>query len=374
MKKIVEEFSKEEIKIIEEATGMKITNKKYSYDEVSNMKINVEWAFIQVSNSKRRNIVKRLNEICQEYDECFSFKRWKHKLVYTTKDLRQIIDSYNIIDKKIKSVFLTDDTTLYKNSMLVCYNNSDELSNNPDWTRMKKITEDMIPDKIERTNLAWINSPLVIVFDDDSTLEFYLKGYSKAYVSQNQLKEKYKYNLDVKAVFKDILNQKIIKYKIKEYGEDHSDNYYMDKRIKCEDNIWYIKFYLENGLELAFYPDHCLLMTKDGKETKTITIGEWKKHVKHYDWLFDNESEPRYSDKVENTKELSDMEKALIMALNHTNLSRLAKMNVMTACQEKENIYYEVLKYIMEQYHSGKIEEVTESILLEIILKSEGIL
>ena len=374
MEKIVEEFSKEEIKIIEEAIGMKIENREYSYDEISNMKINVEWNCIDASKSLRRNMVKRLNEMCKEYDEYFSFKNWKHKLVFSTKDLKEIIDSYNIINKKIKSIFLTDNTTLYKDSMVICYNNSDELSNNPEWTHMKKITKDMIPDNIERSNLAWINSPLVIVFDDDSTLEFYLKGYSKAYISQNQLEEKYKYNIDIKAAFKDILNQRIIKYSIEKYSESHADNYYMDKRIKCDDNIWNIRFYLENGLELAFYPDHGMLMTEEGKKAITITGGEWKKYVKHYDWLFDKESETRYSGKVESTKELSDMEKALIMALNHTKLSRLAKMSIMTACQEKENLYYDVLKYVMEQYHSGKIEEVTESILLEIILKAEGIL
>lgn len=374
MKKLINEFSKEEIKIIEDATGKKITNKEYSYDEVSNMKINVEWACIQVGNSKRRNIVKRLNEICQEYDECFLLKNWKHKLIYTTKNLKEIIDSYNIINKKIKSIFITDDTTLYKDSMVICYNNNDELSNNPDWTRMKKITKDMIPDNIERSNIAWINSPLVIVFDDNSTLELYLKGYSKAYISQNQLKEKFKYNLDIKSVFKDILNQRILRYSIKKYDKDHSENYYIDKRIKCDDNIWYIKFYLENGLELAFYPDHCVLMAMDGKKTMTISIGEWKKHVKHYDWLFDKKNEPRFSGEQKKTRGLSDIEKALIEALNHTKLSRLAKINVMTTCQENENLYYEVLDYIMKQYHSGKIEEITESILLEIILKSKGIL
>lgn len=374
MKKIKEYFSKDEIEIIEDATGMKITDRTYNYDEVSNMKMNVEWAFIKISKSKRREIVKKLNEICQEFDESFSFKKWKHKIVYKTNDLKEIIDSYDILNKKIKSIFLTDDTMLYKDSMIVAYNNNDELSNNPDWTPMKKITKDMIPDNIERTNIAFINSPLVIVFDDDSTLELFLKRYSKAYISHNQIEEKYKYNLDIKAVFEEILNQRIIKYSIKKYDKDHADYYYMDKRIKCDDNIWNVKFYLENGIELAFYPDHCILMEGEGKKIKTITIGEWKKHIKHYDWLFDEKSVPRFSGKTKKTRELSDLEKALIMALNHTKLSRLSKTNIMIACMEKDEIYYDVLDYIMKEYHSGKIEEITESSLLEVVLKSKGIL
>ena len=374
MKRIIEEFSKEEIKIIEDATGMKIKNKNYSYDEVSNMKINVEWAFIKVTKSKRRNIVKRLNEICQEYEECFSFKKWKHKLVFNTEDLKDIIESYNIINKKIKSIFLTDDTTLYKDSMVVIYNNNDELSNNPGWTSMIKITKDMIPDDIERKNVAWINSPLVIVFDDESTIELYLKSYSKAYVSHNQLKEKYKYNLDIKAAFKDVLNQRIIKYTIEKYGKDNSNNYYIDKRIRCDDNICNIKFYLENGLELAFLPDHCCLDTIDTKKEIIITIGEWKKYIKHYDWLFDKKSEPRFNGKNKKIIELSDIEKDLIAALNYTNLSKVAKIHIMVLCEKEEKVYCNVLNYIIEQYHSGKVEDITESILLKYILKLKGIL
>ena len=373
MKKLTEVFSEEEIKVIEEAIGRKITDKDYSYDEVSNMKINVDWGFIGASKSLRRNIVKRLDEICQEYDEHFSFKKWKHKLVYTTKDLKEIIDSYNIINKKIKSIFLTDDTNLYKDSMLVCYNNSDELSNNPDWTSMKKITKDMLPDYIERGKVLWITSPVVIVFDDNSTLELHLKGYSRASISQNQLKEKYKYNIDIKALFKDILNQRITKYSIKNYEKTHSDYYYMDKRIKCDDNIQNIKIYLENGLIIVFDADHCILEAEDGKKIMTVTIGEWKKYVKHYDWLFDKKSEPRFSG--ESKVELTELEKALVGALKqNTKLSKLACIHVMVACEKEEKVYYEVLDYIMKQYHSGKMEEVTESNLLKIILKSKGIL
>lgn len=74
MKKFNDEFNKEELKIIEDAIGRKIINKNYSYDEVSNMKINVKWCHNSISNSKRRNIVGRLNDICKEYDENFSFK------------------------------------------------------------------------------------------------------------------------------------------------------------------------------------------------------------------------------------------------------------------------------------------------------------
>ena len=176
-------------------------------------------------------------------------------MVYNTKDLNHIIDSYNIINKKIESIFLTDDTTLYKDSMVTGYNNSNELSNLPNWKIMKRITEDMIPDKLERSNLAYINSPLVIVFDDTTTLELYLKGYSRAYISHNQLKEKYKYNFDIKNAFKKILNHKIIKYAIMKYSPEHSDCYYIDKRIKNNDNIWYITFYLDNEIELRFISD-----------------------------------------------------------------------------------------------------------------------
>lgn len=368
MKKFNDEFNKEELKIIEDAIGRKIINKNYSYDEVSNMKINVKWCHNSISNSKRRNIVGRLNDICKEYDENFSFKDWKHKLVYNTKDLNHIIDSYNIINKKIESIFLTDDTTLYKDSMVTGYNNSNELSNLPNWKIMKRITEDMIPDKLERSNLAYINSPLVIVFDDTTTLELYLKGYSRAYISHNQLKEKYKYNFDIKNAFKKILNHKIIKYAIMKYSPEHSDCYYIDKRIKNNDNIWYITFYLDNEIELRFYPDFCVLMENNGKDPMPITIGEWKKYVKHYDWLFDKKSEPRYSNNEKATRKLTNLEKKLIIALNHTNISKRARIDVVMSCEGNEEIYSKVLEYIMGQYNSGKIEEITESKLLRVIL------
>ena len=52
----------------------------------------------------------------------------------------------------------------------------------------------------------------------------------------------------------------------------------------------------------------------------------------------------------------------------------MAKIHIMVLCEKEEKVYCNVLNYIIEQYHSGKVEDITESILLKYILKLKGIL
>ncbi len=350
-RKIKNNFSKNEIDIIKNITDIEITDKDYCYDEICNIKFNFD---IDVSENNREEkdiIAQKLSSICEEFEEHFNFDNWKHETISSVNNLNTILENYRVTGKTIKDIFLTDNIKLYKDTMVFAYNNDDELSNQPGWTLMKKITQDMIPDRKERTNLADITSPIVIVFDDNSTLELYIKSIGKVFISQNQLHKTYEYNFDLKSAFNSILNQTIDSYIVRS-----------DKNKK--DDIWNIKLCLENGIQLAIYPNNCLIMKNENP--LGITIGEWKKYVKHYDWLFSLNSEPRYADNNSSEHKWTDLEKALIEALNQTKLSTRIKIPVMLMCNT-ENKQDKVLKFIMEKQHQGTIEEINESIILEFI-------
>lgn len=364
--KIINEFSKEELNALTKA-NIEIKEKDYNYDEVSIFKN--DFSYIYQDNKIYNSIVKKFEKIQSKYKEHFDSSKWKCKKAYRVAELEKILSKMNFLNKKVVSIKATgNDIYISKGSMVTCYNNSKQLMKNNNWELMKKITIDFIPDSIERSQLTSMNTPIILMFEDGTSLELLVKDNSKMYLSQNQLKNDYQYNIDPEKLFHEILNHKIISYEIKRLEKNSTQFDYMDKRIICDDNFYGLYLCFDNGYELSFFNSQFIGLCKN-IELLPITIGKWKKCVKYYDKLFSKKAEPRIKGKAEG--ELTKTEKDLVALFKSIGMSKGDIIGVMVMLNATKN-EEAMIKYLLDCRKKGIIDKITDQDVFKEALKIVG--
>lgn len=364
--KIVNEFNKEELDELNKS-NIEIKNKDYSYDEVSILKNDYSYGY--QDNKIYNSIVKKLEIIQSKYMEHFDFTKWKCKKAYRVTELDKILSKMDFMNKKLVSIKATgNDIYISKGSMITCYNNSKELMKDEKWELMKKITIDYIPDFIERSQLTSMKTPIILMFEDGTSLEILVKDNSKMYLSQNQLKNEYKYNVDPEKLFHEVLKHKIVSYEIKKLEKNSTQFNYMDKRIICDDNFFGLYLCFDNGYELSFFNSQFVGLCKN-KELLPIKIGEWKKCVKYYDKLFSEKAEPRCAGKAKG--ELTKTEKDLVALFKKIGMSKgdIIGIMVLLNSTKKEE---EMIKYLIECSEKGILDKITDQEVFKEALKIVG--
>lgn len=366
--KIYELFNDEERKLIKKLTEIEIVDKDYNYDEITNI---IENYNNYRENEKTRTdteIVIKFIKIKKQFEEYFSFEKWKYKGLIHVEDINKEFKKMNIVGKRLIDIKATgNETYLSKESMVNCYNNSEELMENDNWELMKKITIDYIPETIERGVVASFNTPLIFVLDNNSSFEFVVKNFCYLCISKNKLTNNFKYNIDPKVLFKDVIGKKILKIEVTKISNDCIDKEYIVGRYICEDNLEAIKILFEDNYEIRYVRGMFILLKNN--QICVTTIKEWKKCVKHYDWLFSKEAEPRFKNKKNtNCPELTEVEKALVHVLKMKKIPKgtiLGMMSLIHALKIEEDM----LEYFCDYYYKGNIESITKDDIFKKIME-----
>ena len=288
--RLIDKFSKEEIDIFED-NDFTLEDREYSLDEIYNIRSCIDWYWSAGKRRLKNQIVRKLKKIEDEYPEKFKMKDWKYKLIVDTETLKQDFEKSNLIGKRLIDIHMTGiDTNQNKYSMITGYNNDDEIRKKPGFHLMKKIRMEDMPEDKERSRFLSIESPIIMDLDDGRHIEILIKSYSKVCYSINKIENrKYYSNIDINQFYKSILNKRIIKYEINKMPKNHQEKQFVDKRIINENNILNIIIYFENGFYLYFGAE-CIMLNNE-LNNESITMGEYKKIVKHYDWLFSDTAE-----------------------------------------------------------------------------------
>lgn len=288
--KLLDKFNKEEIDVIE-ANDFFLEDREYSLDEIYNIRSCIDWYWSAGKRKVKNQIVRKLKKIEDEFPEKFKIRDWKYKLVVDTETLKQEFEKSDLIGKKLINIRMTGiDTNQNKYSMVTGYNNDDEIRKRPGFHLMKKIRMEDMPEEKQRSKYLSIESPIILDLDDGRHIEIFIKSYSKVYYSIDKIENREYYsNIDINQLYKSILNKKIIKFEINKMPKDHQEKQFVDKRIINENNILNIKIYFENGFYL-YFGSECIMLNNELKN-ESITMKEYKKIVKHYDWLFSDTSE-----------------------------------------------------------------------------------
>lgn len=363
--KIINYFDLEELESLKKA-DIEIEDKNYSYDEVSILRN--DYSFNYQDNKTYKKVVKKLETIQSKYAEYFNLSGWKCKKAYRVTELEKILSKMDFMNKKLIAIKATgNDTYISKGAMVTSYNNSRQLMEDDKWKLMKKITIDYIPDSIERGKLTSMKTPIILIFEDGTSLELFVKDDSKVYLSQNQLKNDYKYNIDPEKLFHEILNHKIVSYEVKRLNNS-TQLKYIDKRIVCDDNLYGLYLCFDNGYELYFFNSQFVALCKN-KKILSITIGEWKKCVKNYDKLFSTEAEPRITGKTEG--KLSKTEEDLIAMFKSIGMSKGDIILTMVSLN-KTNKEETMMKYLHDCYDKGILDKITDQDVLRELLRIIG--
>lgn len=367
--KIFDIFNEEEKEIINKKTEITIENKDYDYDEITNIRVNFEKFYDEKENKEvNRKIVNKLKKIERQFEEKFNYKKWRYKELYYVEDVEKEFEKIDIIGKRLIDIKATDNETyLSKESMINCYNNNETLMENDNWDLMKKITINYIPGFIERGKVASFDTPLIFILDDHSTFELVVKDYSKLRISKNLLTNNFEYNINPSELYKEVIGKRIKKVEVIKVDKEGVWNNYIDKKIKSDNNFDCIKIIFEDNYEIRIVNGMFVLFKDD--QVCVTTIEEWKKCVKHYEWLFSKEAKSRFADKKnDNWPELTRAEEALIEILKMKKIPKgtiLGMMSFVHAGKKDK----EMLEYITECYEKGIFEKLTTQDIFDKIIE-----
>ena len=373
--KIFDIFNEEEKEIINKKTEITIENKDYDYDEITNIRVNFEKFYDEKENKEvNRKIVNKLKKIERQFEEKFNYKKWRYKELYYVEDVEKEFEKIDIIGKRLIDIKATDNETyLSKESMINCYNNNETLMENDNWDLMKKITINYIPGFIERGKVASFDTPLIFILDDHSTFELVVKDYSKLRISKNLLTNNFEYNINPSELYKEVIGKRIKKVEVIKVDKEGVWNNYIDEKIKSDNNFDCIKIIFEDNYEIRIVNGMFVLFKDD--QVCVTTIEEWKKCVKHYEWLFSKEAKSRFADKKnDNWPELTRAEEALIEILKMKKIPKGAILGMMSFVHAGKKDK-EMLEYFLECNDKGAFEKITKddifNKIVELILNKE---
>ena len=350
-------FDERELSALEQNDYI-IEDKEYTFDEIDNILRNVksEYYFEKVEKGEfvgiYKDIISKLKKVQKEMPEYFDLRKWKHRKIMTTDELKKFFIEEKVIGKKIRKIDLCGNSeNLNKSRMRNLYNNDTELMKNDDWWLMSKITKEYIPDNVTRGLITEFDFPLVIEFDDGNTIEILSRNDGCYLVASNKIKNVEIYSSEIigREFFKKVINSTVKDIKIEPF---RTNNYWrydaIKKEYKTESNPEEIKFIMDNGLNLEIINNMVGISDEEG--FNIISIGEYKKCIKHYDWLFSKNAEERgskYKDKDLNFDEskITEDEKDLISILREVNIPKgdIIGISVMMHATNKSGLLLEWL-------------------------------
>lgn len=365
-------FDERELSALEQNDYI-IEDKEYTFDEIDNILRNVksEYYFEKVEKGEfvgiYKDIISKLKKVQKEMPEYFDLRKWRHRKIMTTDELKKFFIEEKVIGKKIRKIDLCGNSeNLNKSRMRNLYNNDTELMKNDDWWLMSKITKEYIPDNVTRGLITEFDFPLVIEFDDGNTIEILSRNDGCYLVASNKIKNVETYSSEIigKEFFKKVINSTVKDIKIEPF---RTNNYWrydaIKKEYKTESNPEKIKFIMDNGLNLEIINNMVGISDEEG--FNIISIGEYKKCIKHYDWLFSKNAEERgskYKDLNFDESKITEDEKDLISILREVNIPKgdIIGISVMMHATNKSGL---LLEWLIQKIENDELEITTSEIL-----------
>lgn len=379
--KIYNLFNEKELNILAQNDYI-IENREYSFDEIDNILRNIidEHFFEKQRKGELKdsykNIISKLKKVEKEMPEYFDLRKWKHRKITTTEELKRFFIEENIIGKKIIKInFCGNPESLNKNRMINLYNNDKELMKNDNWWLMRKITPKYIPDNITKSLITQFDFPLVIEFNDGNTIEVLSRNHGCYLISANKIKNPEVYSSEIigSKFFESIINVPINDLKIETYENENDWRYNaIKKEYKAESNPKKIKIIFDNDLKLEVI-DNLVGISNIENEFLEISIGKYKKCIKHYEWLFSKKAEKRgdkCSEEKADSKEFTEDDKDLVCLLRALDIPKgdIIHIAIMMNATNNSGI---LVDWLIKEIEKGELE-ITTSKIYEKILELIG--
>ena len=178
---------------------------------------------------------------------------WKCKTLTSYERINEWFNKSGFLGKKIKHIYTSADILfLDRGHFIDIYNNSGEhklFLNYHDEFDFSFISPD-------RTTSRYIpnGGPMIFLFDDDSTFEFFSSDYGVYHLSENALKAKLsdfpKGNFDVEKMFYKVLGTSIVGVELKRYKKTDYEFRYVNKFKAPRNQVFFVKLLLDNGSKL----------------------------------------------------------------------------------------------------------------------------
>ncbi len=182
---------------------------------------------------------------------------WKCKTITSFTKLNEWFNQSRFYGKRIKSIYTSSDILfLDRGHFIDIYNNSSErklllqqhISYNDDFDFSFIPPDRMISRYIPN------GGPMIFLFDDDSTFEFFSSDYGVYHLSENALNDRLedfpKVNLDVEKMFYKVLGTSIVGVELKRYNKNDYEYRYVNKFKAPKDQVFVVELLLDNGSKL----------------------------------------------------------------------------------------------------------------------------
>lgn len=222
--------------------------------------------------------------------EDFNFKMLEDEIVYSKEDIIKKLQKLDYKNKIITDIAMVgNDSLIDKSFFVIRYNNKRGVSIND---RKKAVTlEDFDDDDMETVSVC-TDYPIILKFDDNSTLELFFTLDGKYNISMNtipfDMKAKCGNNVNISELFKDIKGSKIIDYKIVDLTEVMSSYPYVNKDKLTGVPIHSFELFFDNGLSMWFGHNSIFLKNKD--DFLRIKFFDYLKYIPNYEEYFSEES------------------------------------------------------------------------------------
>ncbi len=195
---------------------------------------------------------------------------WKCTTFTTYKKIADWFKNSDIYGKKIKHIYTTADVLfLNRGHFIDIYNNS----------RLRE-GKSIIMDYWDEFDFSFISpdrtisryiqngGPMVFVFEDDSTFEFYSSDYGVYHMAENALKSKLnnlsRGNINVEKMFHNLVGTSIVGIELIRYQKSDYEYRYVNKFKAPKDQVFAIRLKLNNGTQLFLKNQAFALEKEDG--------------------------------------------------------------------------------------------------------------
>lgn len=210
----------------------------------------------------------------------YDYNNWNHELIQDPNILIKKLKSYDIKGRTIKNIKIPYVFDLLDGMEEYIYRQT-ESQEQSDLKNFK--------DNYEFHRHIQVDNPIIIEFDDDSTLEIDYSEGSTILVGRNSLPKDVEFsdsNLDGNVMFSNIIGQKVLGYAVEMEDEpeldwDFTGSYGVELNYEAESYVSRLRLILSQGQSLVFesWIDYGEVYSEEYKNISLIKWGELKKGI-----------------------------------------------------------------------------------------------